>query len=207
MGFYRGPNIIRDGLILLLDAGNIKSYHGSGSSIKDLIDKNSYNMSSGVSVVNGVLNFDDTNNAYIELGTNFTPNIYSKMVWIKTSDINAANVISGSSGEVFYIAGGSFHLSNTWSSPDVYSACNYYDNNWHLLSGTFDGSTGKIYFDSELLNSGSLYQLGSRTTYIGMYGYTNNFNGYMGNIMIYNRALTQLEITQNFNAQKGRFGL
>jgi hypothetical protein len=36
MGFYRGPQIVRDGLVLYLDAANTKSYHGSGTTWSDL---------------------------------------------------------------------------------------------------------------------------------------------------------------------------
>ena len=36
MGFYRGPNIVKDGLVLHLDAANYKSYPGSGTTWSDL---------------------------------------------------------------------------------------------------------------------------------------------------------------------------
>jgi hypothetical protein len=36
MGFYRGPHIVTDGLVLSLDAGNTKSYPGSGTTWYDL---------------------------------------------------------------------------------------------------------------------------------------------------------------------------
>jgi hypothetical protein len=35
----------------------------------------------------------------------------------------------------------------------------------------------------------------------------NYFYGNIGNVSIYNRALSSTEITQNYNATKGRFGL
>jgi len=38
-------------------------------------------------------------------------------------------------------------------------------------------------------------------------GVTNYFNGYIGVWKIYNRALTSIEVTQNFNALRGRYGL
>ena len=31
MGFYRGPNIIRENLLLVFDAANTKSYPGTGT--------------------------------------------------------------------------------------------------------------------------------------------------------------------------------
>lgn len=36
MGFYRGPTIVKDGLVLYLDAANSKSYPGSGTTWNDL---------------------------------------------------------------------------------------------------------------------------------------------------------------------------
>lgn len=48
MGFYRGPHIVTDGLVLALDAANPTSYPGSGTTWRDL----SGNNNSG-SLVNG----------------------------------------------------------------------------------------------------------------------------------------------------------
>ena len=31
MGFYRGPNIVTDGLVFAVDAGSTRSYPGSGT--------------------------------------------------------------------------------------------------------------------------------------------------------------------------------
>ena len=33
MAFFRGPNIVTDGLILALDAGSPRSYPGTGTSV------------------------------------------------------------------------------------------------------------------------------------------------------------------------------
>ena len=38
-------------------------------------------------------------------------------------------------------------------------------------------------------------------------GGTQNFNGNIASALIYDRALTATEISQNYNAQKGRYGL
>ena len=50
MGFYRGPQIVTSGLVLHLDAGNPKSYPGTGSTWYD----RSGNLNGGV-VNNGTL--------------------------------------------------------------------------------------------------------------------------------------------------------
>ena len=60
MGFFRGPNIVRDGLVLALDAGSPRSYPGSGNTWYDL----SGNLNSG-SLVNGPT-FDSGNGGSID---------------------------------------------------------------------------------------------------------------------------------------------
>jgi hypothetical protein len=59
MGFYRGPQIVKEGLVLALDAANVKSYPKSGTNWKDL----SGNGNNGT-LINGPT-FDSGNNGSI----------------------------------------------------------------------------------------------------------------------------------------------
>ena len=43
MGTYNGPRIVQNGLILVIDASNPRSYIGSGTAINDLKQKDIYN--------------------------------------------------------------------------------------------------------------------------------------------------------------------
>lgn len=65
---------------------------------------------------------------------------------------------------------------------------------YHYINGTLEGSTGTFTPTIQLNNPGIAYCCGA-------------FDGYLSVIRVYNRALTQTEITQNFNAQKTYFGL
>ena len=65
MGAAAGPNVVEDGLVLALDAGNTKSYPGSGTTWTDLSGKDNngtltdgptFNSANGGSIV-----FDGTN--------------------------------------------------------------------------------------------------------------------------------------------------
>ena len=49
MGFFRGPNIITDGLIFAISAGSERSYPGSGTSVTDLAGSNTGALVNGVS--------------------------------------------------------------------------------------------------------------------------------------------------------------
>lgn len=65
---------------------------------------------------------------------------------------------------------------------------------YHYINGTLEGSVGTY----------------TPTIQLGTPGITaccGAFDGYLSVVRVYNRALTQTEITQNFNAQKSYFGL
>jgi hypothetical protein len=89
---------------------------------------------------------------------------------------------------------------------------------WHHLCGTFDGRYVRFYLDGVLRDTADF---GSQTTMntannsllIGAEpdastGITGNyFNGSISKVNIYNVALTNAEIIQNFNATRGRYGI
>jgi hypothetical protein len=81
-------------------------------------------------------------------------------------------------------------------------------NEWGYVVCTYDQSNKKIYFNGSLKNtvaeSGVTVDFGSPQI-VDPNGQT--FKGNISNFKIYNRALTASEISQNFNALRGRFGL
>ena len=52
MGFYRGPNIVTDGLVFAVDAGSERSYPnpGSGTTVNSLIGSNTGTLTNGVRI-------------------------------------------------------------------------------------------------------------------------------------------------------------
>lgn len=92
------------------------------------------------------------------------------------------------------------------ADPDVHPL-----NEWIHVVGTYDGVTKKIFINGELKNSSA--QTGvlgspSSSPMIGTYQGTNySMNGKISNVKIYNKALTEEEVKQNFNAIRGRYGL
>jgi hypothetical protein len=48
MGLFHSPSIVTDGLIALHDAGNIKSYPGSGTAVTDISSGNNNGTMNGV---------------------------------------------------------------------------------------------------------------------------------------------------------------
>lgn len=87
-------------------------------------------------------------------------------------------------------------------------------NTWYNIVATYDGSFRRIYLnnaiDGQLATTGSISSTVSSLVlgdYLPGAGSTYAWNGRIANTQIYNRALTQAEILQNYNALKGRYGL
>lgn len=87
--------------------------------------------------------------------------------------------------------------------------------NWAHVVGTFTSGDRRLYINGQLVNSDS--QAGTINTNtngssIGVYGGFNGgrgyyYNGRIGSVKVYNRVLTASEISQNFAAQRGLYGV
>ena len=92
-----------------------------------------------------------------------------------------------------------------------------YLNSWHYWSFVIIQSTFqvKVYVDSVLIVTfqcvdwGTIAQNGSTAISIGSYlsGTLFFYNGSIANMQVYNKALIDTEVNQNYIALKGRFGL
>ena len=225
------PSYVTDGLVLNLDAGNLNSYDGSGTTWSDLsqdgtdlvINGTTYN-SGGYFVLNGT-----SDRMYRSYTASLNPSDITVLFWAyldnwsQTFTGGLATVINTQrSGNGYAIGCNSSSgdiLWQTWTDSgwanSSYALSNL-SSGWHCLIGTSDGSNIKLYLDSVEVNSspaGSIvYTRNDSQFNIGAYQSSNgSINSYFpGNIAItqvYNKALSSDEITQNFNATKTRFGL
>lgn len=83
-------------------------------------------------------------------------------------------------------------------------------NTWTNLVGTYNGSTLNLYKNGVFQGSASSNRTVNFTNDLrlgGLNGGTEYFNGNTAFLQIYNRALSESEILQNYNATKLRFGL
>jgi hypothetical protein len=85
-------------------------------------------------------------------------------------------------------------------------------NRWVYMVGTFDGTDARIYLNGSLIATSN--RSGWNTTLSGTLtvgrtqfgGSPGNFvNGYLGQAQIYNRALSDSEVLQNYNTFSSRF--
>ena len=224
------PNLITNGLILYLDAGNQSSYPGSGSTWYDLSGNNNtgtlingptYNTSSG-----GFIAFDGINDyvdggTYTGLGTsNRTISIWFQIKSISLSggkriltlastsntnidtpaftigyntNINSLSMGFGGSPYNGYMPNTTFTL-NSWINIQASITSN-------TLSAYINGVLIGNYINTGGVGSNPILYLGRYNDFYNQYGDVN-----ISQTLIYNRALSTEEITQNFNATKGRFG-
>jgi len=223
MAASSGPDIIDDGLIFCVDAKNTKSYPGSGSTLSDIgsgVDGTIYNATFDSS---GHFTFDGTDD-YINHTFDFTGlTALSVEAWAYQNSQGSFNTIIGQwrnnnfamSSLVLETVGSEmwFIIANGGS---LFSAkkTGFTTGAWHHVVGTWDGSTVRVYVDGSIggttastssMNNSSLPTLiGGIQTAAG--GYVDgDWNGKVASVKSYNRALSAIEILQNYNALKHRF--
>ena len=218
------PRAVTDGLVLALDAGNTKSYPGSGTTWTDLIGNgNNGTLTNGPtfsSADGGAIVFDGTDDVVIVANmSTFAPTAVTFETWFKhTYSAGYKGLIDkgrdnyeGYSLNIDEISRKTrFKVRVGSSNKAVSCSTEYVDDVWNHVVGTYDGTDLKIYLNGSLDGTTNAPgTMGSNTIDVRI-GSTNDDIEYDGNIAIsriYNRALTATEITQNYNATKGRFGL
>lgn len=211
------PGTVTTGLVLNLDAGNSASYPGTGITWTDLSGNGNtgtltngptYSSANGGSIV-----FDGINDfvsipasANQAMGTgNFTFEW-----WAKTSDSTGGYALSASDFlNITYSSGTIYYQGVYFNTTMTFANTTHYDGSWHHHAITRISGTLKYYIDTVQVGTG-----------IDNLTYTNNnpillMQGYFGftagNMAVWRmykgNGLTQAEVTQNFNALRGRYGL
>jgi hypothetical protein len=84
-------------------------------------------------------------------------------------------------------------------------------NTWHHLTFTWNNSVASAYINGVFHSSGAaanpINYVSPNLSIARWGGGGRNWNGRIGNFAAYNRVLTAAEIQQNFNANRGRFGI
>ena len=225
MGFYRGPNIVTDGLVFAIDAGSERSYPGSGTTATDLAGTNTVALVNGVSYNSnqgGKWGFDGIDDQIVlNSGTALVVNDFTITQWIQFPASTSKMSIGGGQhtttpvqeyrGYIWYRSPqGEIRVTVNNETGAIFNvASSVYCNKWSQITATRSGGTYKLYVDGvqvDITRTGSTNDFYIRT--IG-WSYSNNyaFAGSISNTLIYNTALTAAQVLQNFNAQKSRFGL
>jgi hypothetical protein len=219
-----GPSIVTSGLVLALDAADRNSYPGSGTTWTDLSGNgNTGTLTNGPtysSSNSGSIVFDGADD-YVEISGNSsnTPSEMTLFCFVYPKNTRPEEIIAtqnNGNGYRFMTRTYVGNTGTTWgfapSSATEYSSSTVLSNNvWYSLAITYTSSSLLGYLNGTLnwsvsspiaLVHGGNIRLGD-----GIGGAQVHLQANLSSFMMYNRALTAAEISQNFNALRGRFGI
>lgn len=224
MALFHSPRIATDGLVLCLDAGNVKSYSGgilwndlTGNYNAGILVGPTYDSSNSGSIV-----FDGSND-YVVISRPISPNLpYTVLQWIKPN-VPLTDSFSAAFRKTPLVGPGPIWNPGYWMTARVFRVhaqteyrdvtINWVnDTGWHQVGQIYDGTTcytiidGKVYLGTRTgygPSTPSSILLGAEVTG----GNAQNWNGNISNTTFYNRALSDDEVAQNFNALRGRYGV
>ena len=222
-------NIVTDGLVLNLDAGFVGSYPTTASTWYDISgnDKNS-TLTNGPtfnSTNSGSIVFDGVNDYVLTpslLNASLNPT-ESVFVWFNpaaagqiVSELGQATINTGYHDSNIEVNSSGIFSFSVWhgslTNKVVSSAKSF--NNWYHLGFTYSGTTFIAYINGSSIGTTTFTRQPPTSLHYGLcsidgtnMGTSAYGSGKMGNFMFYNRALSATEVLQNYNAQKGRYGL
>lgn len=221
MAFYRGPQVVTDGLILALDAANTKSYPKSGTIWNDLAGNGT-----NITLVNGptfstenggAIVFDGTDD-YGKIPTLNTNSNFTISMFFKYTVSSASRVLS-------LVAGWQPLAGNNYLQIRVYQGAIQLINSNISNIGTFTNSSVLInaVYNLSIIRTGNTYDCYINGQYrssltssivftttdpgLATNGGSERYQGNIYNFYNYNRALTASEVFQNHNALKSRFNI
>lgn len=224
-------NVVTDGLVLYLDAGNRASYPGSGNTWYDLSGNNNHGtLTNGPtfnSNNNGSIVFDGTDDYVINASCKNLPqgsSARTTQMWVYFNS-NTNNILqlglegANSSGSVYILE--YLQLAQVFLFTDGANGAN----NIAISGGELPGTGAWVNYTFLHSYPNWNYYLNGNLTKSGTFGVEFNtegqkyvigrrfdttqpqFSGRMSTLSIYNRALSASEILQNYNVLKSRFGL
>ena len=224
MAQHYGPNIVTDGLVVSLDAADKVSYPGSGTTWTDLSGNGNDGTLDAAAIgtdIPGVMEFNASDDLILTSfgnGLNPTTTLLSYALWVYTDTASGAMMFmvqsswAASARAYFGFVSGYWAMgiqASGWGAGQGGSAV--IAGRWHHIVIVFDGSNAKWYQNGNYIFQKAytsyafdlVFGLGNGSTYSVDYPW----NGKIATCAIYQIALTAAEISQNFNAQRSRFGI
>ena len=204
---------------------NTNTTRSNTQAIQDLARRNTVTATSLAYASNNTFSFNGTSSEVTTSSTAASLGI-SNDVTISIFTKRAASPTNALQGQAGFGSGGSISIKNSSNYvADVYSAnstryvinittagsMTSYENVWVNLCVTVNGATVKTYLNGVLINTQAMdTTIKAFTSEIFGLGAGYGYYRMQGDISIasvYNRALTDSEVLQNFNAHRGRYGI
>jgi hypothetical protein len=237
MSRYNGIRPVTNGLVFCIDPTNRQSYTSGSTIVYDLANTttgatlfNGPTFSTGST--SNFITFDGTNDyfssSYVHTQSNHTVIAIVKLStlnddWIPIIEFNGSD---GSNRVHYYVQG----YTNIFNAPYSYRGfgANFYNgtvsreqwfspvlyetnaNEWMMLTGRVSGTTSGDTFVNKLKSrptTGFTYSNIPITSIGNVRTGSFYYGGNLGLVLYYNRALTDNEIIQTYNAYKNRFNL
>jgi len=226
MSIAYNSSIVTNGLVFYVDAMNPRSTSNSSfwidvSGYNTILTKNG---SPSLTTLGGAQCYRFTATGQSFTGTLLGPQPTTDMT-IETWIYPENEVSAGDRGTLLLLTGGSGGymswnkstraMSNYWYS---HPAEGYWEtgaavsrNTWNSFTAVWNFSAGAIYqFTNNVKTTGTTTQGNAATgnsINIGQESSDRQFAGGIAFMRVYNRALTDSEVNQNYNAVRGRFGI
>jgi hypothetical protein len=220
--YFPEENIVTNGLVLYIDPSKPSSYIGSGNAVYDLSGSgNTGTLANGATfsgLNGGAIVFDGTND-YMTIPHNSSQELtyITVSAWFNFPVIPVAGLGINKEGSFRLISGEAYttnaggRIGGSWGTGVGAGSTTLISNKWYQIVMTADGTTQKLYVNGSLdytTNNSALATINTNVISFATYHYGAGYflNCKMTKIQIYNRALSAVEVQQNYNATKGRFG-
>ena len=156
---------------------------------------------------------DCGNNSILDVGNNITVNVWFYVNQTASFETIIAKVANDYSlGWELDNNSGAFRVTLRPSATQIdLTAGSLSVGNWYMGTMTFDNTTARLYLNGVQTGSttsgGPVTLNSTQSLTIGRRVQGNYYDGNIAQVSIYNKALTASEVTQNYNAHRGRYGI
>jgi hypothetical protein len=181
--------------------------------ILDLTSNNAITASSLIYASDSTFSFNgSSNNLSIGSFGGYSTNITCEAFFKTTSAATWKNIVCGPTNDLIFTINGSlvnFGCQGNAPIPHAnFSTTTVNTGAWFHAAATYNGSFVNIYVNGNLesttARTGNITS-GAKNIGSNSGGSSEYFNGTIGNVKIYNRALSAAEVQQNFNALRSRY--
>ena len=223
MALAHSPRIVTDGLVFSFDAKNPKCYSGSGTNCSDSIIQNAGLVEGGAThnsdgyfsfVTDDYLRFPndtslDNQSFSVEVFAR-TNSLSQNGFWFEKGTVNTQYSLFQSGSSII------FRSDPNNTNMITITTANYLNTtDWFHIVGTCTSGSQVLYIDGVSVGTGTTsatFSTNAGGMSIGAYGgYSGGksyyYNGDIGVVRVYSKVLSQAEVSQNFQALRGRYGI